>query len=90
MENNIIPQLVKCPQCTLKNANAFMGSITTEGYFIIKRGAFREYANKNFYHQSSDVMVMAEEYTILCECGYALQVDHGIIKNAFLGTYLNG
>lgn len=82
MESNITPQLVKCPQCALNKVNAYMGSITSEGYFIIKRGAFREYQNRNFYHPSSDVMIASEQYTVFCECGYAIRIEHGIIKNA--------
>lgn len=82
MENSIVPQLVKCPECALKKANAYMGSITSEGYFIIKRGAFREYQNRNFYHNSSDVMIASEKYTVFCECGYAIRIDHGKIINA--------
>ncbi len=59
-----------------------MGSITSEGYFIIKRGAFREYQNRNFYHNSTDIMIMADTYSVFCECGYTIRVDHGRIIHA--------
>lgn len=89
MGNNTA-QLVSCPKCKETKPNAYMGSITTDGYFIVKRGSFRDHESRNFYHASSDVMIMAEKYTVFCECGYSIQVESGIIKNAFLGTYLNG
>lgn len=78
----IDPQLVKCPQCAINKPNAYMGSITSDGYFIVKRGAFRDYDNRNFYHAASDVMMVAEKYSIVCECGYIIWVDHGKITTA--------
>lgn len=59
-----------------------MGSITSDGGFIVKRGAFRDYTNRNFYEPSSDLMIIAEKYSIVCECGYIIWVDNGKITKA--------
>lgn len=68
-----------------------MGSITSEGYFIIKRGAFREYSPErpSLYHTASPIMIMSEQYTVFCECGYAIRIDHGKITNALSGSLID-
>ena len=59
-----------------------MGSITSEGYFIVKRGAFRKIGENLFDKPVSDVMVIAEKYSIVCECGYIIWIENGKIIHA--------
>lgn len=67
--NDILQTIIKCPNCTATNRkdNVNLGSISSDGYVILKR-QFGRYT-----------MVMAEEYSIICDCGYFIRIEHGKI-----------
>lgn len=62
------PQLLHCPHCKERRDNEALGSITSEGYFIAKRKYGRA------------TMVMAESYSVICDCGFYFKVECGKIE----------
>jgi len=87
MENE--PQLVICPNCTKNKPNAFLGSLNVDGYFIVRRGHFRENRNAT-YKASNQIMIAAEDYSIVCECGYYIHVKSGRIVTDAYKSMING
>jgi hypothetical protein len=67
----IEPQLIKCPNCIKDKNNAYLGSVTSQGYFIIKKRSYNEF-----------MMIKAEEYSVICECGYQIHVEYGKITTS--------
>ncbi len=65
--NNTLPALLHCPNCENRRDSVSLGSVTTEGYFIIKRKFGRQ------------MMVMATEYSVICDCGYLVRFAEGKI-----------
>lgn len=81
MENDIQPQLIKCPNCIKDKNNAYLGSVTSQGYFIIKKRSYNEF-----------MMIKSDSYSVICECGFQIHVESGKISlNSFAsGPMLNG
>lgn len=63
--NNILQTIVKCPNCANRKDNVNLGSVTSDGYVILKR----QYGRMT--------MIMAEEYSLICDCGYFVRIEHG-------------
>lgn len=79
MINDQLPAIMHCPNCENRRDNVNLGSITSEGYVIIKQKFNRH------------VMIMAEEYSIICDCGYYIRVNDGkIVASALPETFING
>lgn len=74
-----------------------MGSITNEGYLIINRGRGQEPYSRDTTgkiirgktYSLNTVAIMAEKYTIFCECGYTTRIENGKIINALSVTQTN-
>lgn len=68
--NEILPAILHCPNCENRKDNVNLGSVSTDGYLILKRqfGRF--------------TMVMAQEYSIICDCGYFIRIKNGKITAA--------
>ena len=62
-----LPAIIKCPRCKDRPDSVNMGSISSEGYLIVK-GKYNRYT-----------MVMASEYSIICDCGYFIRIHEGKI-----------
>lgn len=61
------PHILHCPKCKeTQQRSSYLGSISSEGYLIIKR-------KQNY------MMIMAQEYSIICDCGYFIRVHEGRI-----------
>lgn len=82
------PSLIYCPNCRLSQENGnlgsnkrdaiTMGSVTSEGYVIIKRTLGKM------------TMIMATTYSLICDCGYFIRVSNGkITHDALHGTYVD-
>lgn len=77
--NNVLPALIHCPNCQNRRDNVNMGSVSSDGFVIIKLKFGRH------------VMVMATEYSIICDCGYFIRINSGkVVASALPGTYING
>ncbi len=79
--NDITQKIISCPNCdaTSRKDHVNLGSITTDGYVILKRqfGRF--------------TMIMSDEYSIICDCGYYIHVKNGkVTASAPAVNYLNG
>lgn len=61
------PHILHCPQCKERKDYVNLGSISSEGYLILKR------------KQNRYTMIMAQEYSIICDCGYFIRVHEGRI-----------
>ncbi len=73
------PHLLHCPRCKQDNDSYVnLGSITSEGYLILMRKHQRQ------------TMIMADSYSVICDCGYYIRVEYGKIKNELLSTMPNG
>lgn len=78
---NNTPYLLKCPNCErtfdhqVRRDHTTLGSITSEGYIIIKQKFGRA------------VMVKAEEYSVICQCGYFVSLSHGRVTSDALTSY---
>lgn len=69
--NNEFSILLQCPNCKNKKDYVNLGSVSSEGYIILKRqyGRF--------------TTIMASEYSVICDCGYYIRVENGrIIRTA--------
>jgi len=77
--NDVTQTIIKCPNCINRKDNVNLGSVSTDGYIILKRqfGRF--------------TMVMAEEYSIICDCGYYLRIKEGkVVASAPAVNKING
>jgi len=68
--NDVFSTLIKCPNCENRKDNVTMGSITSDGYVILQRKFGRH------------TLVMAEEYSLICDCGYFIRIEHGKVTAA--------
>lgn len=79
MENKIQPYLLYCPQCLSKEQGVSLGSITSQGFVILKR---------KFAHET---MIMADSFTLVCDCGYYIRIEYGkIIRDSLHQYFSNG
>lgn len=73
------PVLLHCPKCKNRQDNVSLGSVTTDGYLIFKRKYGRY------------TMVMASEYSVICDCGFAIRIHEGKVSSgALTGLPVNG
>lgn len=80
MEVNQFPKLIICPNCKAKQDKGTLGSkrmdaialgsVTSEGYVIIKR------TDKQM------TMIMAESYSLICSCGFYIRVNSGTLQSS--------
>ena len=74
----ILPAIMHCPNCKNRRDNVNLGSITSEGYIIIKQKFNRH------------MMIMADAYSLICDCGYFIRVSEGkIVADMNSGTYID-
>lgn len=75
--NTNLPALIHCPFCKERRDSVNLGSVTTEGYVIVKQKFGRH------------MMVMAQEYSLICDCGYYIHITDGkVTASALPGTQL--
>jgi hypothetical protein len=78
-DDQLQPFLVHCPNCKNRRDDVTLGSVTSQGYVIIKRKFNRQ------------MMIMAESYSIICDCGYFIRITDGkVTASALSGTFING
>lgn len=76
--NDQQPAILHCPKCKERKDNINLGSITSEGYLIVKRQFGRM------------TMVMSKEYSVICDCGYFIRIHDGrITADAYTGNRMN-
>lgn len=81
MENSYQPQLIVCPNCAKNKSRSFLGSVTSEGFFIVKLRSHND-----------QLMFRSEDYSIMCDCGYQIHISCGKITldNFASDVVLNG
>lgn len=70
MENSYVPQLIVCPNCAKNKARSMLGSITSEGFFIVRLRTHND-----------QLMIRSESYSVMCDCGYQIKVEYGKITS---------
>lgn len=72
------PRLLQCPNCRDRRDNVNLGSVSSEGYVIFKRQFGRYTA------------IMSTDYSIICDCGYAIHIHEGKVTSALTVPSANG
>jgi len=61
--------LIYCQRCSQDKRNeGCLGSVSADGYLIMKRNKGNHYT-----------MVMADSYSVICDCGYFIRIFEGKI-----------
>lgn len=68
----MLPSIIACPQCKNRKDYVNLGSVTSEGYVILQRKYGRH------------TMIMAEQYSVICDCGYFIRIENGKITSTAL------
>lgn len=77
--NEVEPYLLYCPECFNRKDKISLGSITSQGYVILKRKYGRE------------TLIIADEYSLVCDCGYYVRIEKGkMIRDSLHNINLNG
>lgn len=70
--------LLYCPNCNPAGHYTSFGSITKEGYITIKRKFGRA------------TVIIASEFSLLCDCGYGVYYNNGTIVTSQKGYNYRG
>lgn len=71
------PKLIKCDNCATEGKIVFLGSLSSQGEFLIRYPASR-------HQQSSYSCIMSNSFTLIHNCGFTIQVESGIIQTKLL------
>ena len=77
------PQLVKCEQCYQEGKTVYLGSLSSQGAFLIRN-------NHSGHAKTSYTAIMSESFTMIHDCGFTIKVESGIIISELASPILNG
>ncbi len=77
------PHLIKCEQCYQEGKTVYLGSLSSQGAFLIRN-------NHSGHTKTSYTCIMSESFTMIHECGFTIKVESGSITTERPSSIFNG
>lgn len=76
------PHLIKCEHCYLDGKTVYLGSLSSQGNFLIRN-------NHSGHVKTTYTCIMSESFTLIHDCGFTIKVESGIITQEQASPYLH-
>ena len=76
------PQLIKCEHCYEDGKTIYLGSLSSQGNFLIRN-------NHSGHAKTSFTCIMSANFTLMHDCGFTIKVESGIILKEQASPYVN-